>query len=222
MRLNAPILSNAEGDKDELDDHVGSAERKRSRPTSSLDVKVPSGAKLTRPPDRNDGKQQPSRPPQQQQPQRHIFPRVTRARGGGGIPSRRYNFLSDLNGLSEEELRMALAHDPELAAAAAAAGVDGDKSRKRSPYYRSRGGKVNSLDEHPEHLRAMMEEGIPVKQWIILLLLLGAGLYQLRKAVLGPTTEKNGKKTASPRKSQQKGPRKVGKQQKGKKASVPE
>lgn len=41
-------------------------------------------------------------------------------------------------------------------------------------------------ESYPNHLKAMMDDGVPVKQWIVLLLLLGAGAYQLRKAMLGP------------------------------------
>ena len=195
----------------------GAAERKRSRPTySSLDIKVPDGMKLTttRMPRRSQPQQQ-----QQQQQQRIISSRPTRAQRGG-FPPKSYDFISDLDDLTEAQIRSAFAQDPELAAAAAVA--ENDKKRKRSPYYRKKDGKVGSLGEHPQHLRAMMEEGIPVKQWIILLLLLGAGLYQLRKVLVGPPVEKSGKKNVAPKKqaSAQKAPKKAGKP-KGKKTSAP-
>lgn len=94
-------------------------------------------------------------------------------------------------------------------------GYGGDPSRKRSPYYRDKNGKVNR--DEPEHLRAMMEEGIPVKQWIVLLVLLVVGLFRLRKTVLGPTAnDKTSKKPPSARKTPIKSPKKAGKQ-KGKK-----
>lgn len=216
----------------EEEDSFG-GERKRTRPgVSSLDYKTEYGHKLTTP-----RRRQPTRPPtqqllaleqqmmmehQQQQQQQQYYPhrmgismKPTRAQGSNAIPPKKFEMLDSLEGMSKEELEMAFAQDPELAAAAEMVGEAAFTSKnKRSPYYRGKDGKLYA-NQHPEHLRAMMEEGIPVKQWIMLLFLLGAGLYQLRKVLLGPAAEKNGKTKASssPRKSPKKAgsPKKVGK-----------
>jgi hypothetical protein len=188
---------------------LGTAERKRSRPTSSLDVKV-DRLKQTRPPSRSHQKKN------QKSQRKTTYPRSSR---GGGIPPK-FDF-SDLEGMTEEELRMALAADPELAAAAAAAAAEnadfGAKRKKyKSPYYRNKDGHVESINDYPAHLQSLMEEGIPVKQWIILLILLGVGLYQLRKSIFGPTPERRIKKTPSLKKASRKVANK-----KGKRISIP-
>jgi hypothetical protein len=221
MRLNTPISSKFAGVVDGLkadivDQILGTAERKRSRPTSSLDVKV-DRLKQTRPPSRSQQQQQQKKKNQNSGERKKTYPRTTTRRGGGGIPPK-FDF-SDLEGMSEEQLRMALAADPELAAAAAAAAdnanVGAKRKKTKNPYYRNKDGHVKSIHDYPAHLQSMMEEGIPVKQWFILLILLGAGLYQLRKSMSGPTLEKSLKKTPLPKKAS----RKVGNKKGSKKIS---
>mmetsp|Transcript_10896 Transcript_10896/g.19752 ORF Transcript_10896/g.19752 Transcript_10896/m.19752 type:complete len:487 (-) Transcript_10896:110-1570(-) len=188
-------------------------ERKRSRPVSSLHVQ-PIGDKQQTVPNLTGGKRKPSkyqiqqqlyRQQQSQQEQQNMRPvyhhKPTRARGGGGPPRKSYSPYDYIPGMEEEY------------------GYGGDPSRKRSPYYRDKNGKVNR--DEPEHLRAMMEEGIPVKQWIVLLVLLVVGLFQLRKTVLGPTAnDKTSKKPPSARKTPIKCPKKAGKQKGKKNASA--
>ena len=168
---------------------LGTAERKRARPSSSLDVKVDNGSELTRPPT-------PKEAPPIKQITRNAPSPLSRAQGGGGIPKRRYE-LPDLAGMSEEELLKALYDDPELAAEAAAAAEKIQKPKKSHTPRSSRPKQNRSVpvskraDKYPAHLKAMMDDGVPVKQWIIVLLLLAAGLYQLRKVLVGPTRTKN-------------------------------
>jgi len=87
----------------------------------------------------------------------------------------------------------ALYDDPELAAAATEASekMHATKRKKRSkvPPKSSSSRRSRVVSEHPDHIRAMMDEGVPIKQWIILIVLLGAGLYQLRKALVGSSTK---------------------------------
>lgn len=185
-----------------------SSERKRTRPTSSLDFKTENGHKLTTPNRKipiqqrhyQNQLQQQRELHQQQQQHHHLLAQKPSRAQSSGIPPKNYEFLSRLDGMSEEEIRAAFT-DPEFAAYAG-------KESKRSPYYRDKDGKMKQ--EHPEHLRAMMEEGIPVKQWIILLLLLGAALWQLRKAWKGPTTSTTEKSLSRKNASPRKGPKKAG------------
>jgi len=84
---------------------------------------------------------------------------------------------NDGSALDQEAVMKALYENPELVGMAHAA-----KAKGAEP-------KIPAKAEqkaYPQHLKAMMEEGVPVKQWIILLVLLGAGVYQLRKALVGP------------------------------------
>lgn len=105
----------------------------------------------------------------------------------------------------------ALYDDPELAAAAAAAAEKMDEGK--SIPKRSR-----TVSEYPDHLRAMMDEGVPIKQWIILLVLLGAGLYQLRKVlVVGSSNNAKNKKLEKGSKAEK--PSRKGGKQKGKRKS---
>ncbi|KAI2511007.1 hypothetical protein MHU86_3319 [Fragilaria crotonensis] len=96
---------------------------KRARPASSLDVKVSNGKNLTRPPK--------NKKPQANQ-QQHISKDPIRPRGGSGIPRTKFD-LSELEGLTEEEILQALQDDPELAAAAAAAAERMRKSARVPP-----------------------------------------------------------------------------------------
>ena len=186
------------------------AAAKRSRPSSisSLDYKVRNTSKRDKltttkpvkrkaPPQQQPPPDQQQKQQQQQQQQQHQYLNrrsiSTRARGSSGPPPRKYD-LSDLEGMNEEQILQALYEDPELAAAAAKAAEKARKDRGPSSkpstggerYYRASDGTVKAVGEYPEYLREMMDGGIPVKQWIILLVLLGAGLYQLRKAIVGP------------------------------------
>jgi hypothetical protein len=154
-----------------LDRILGTTERKRARPASSLDVKVPHGEQLTRPP--------------KQSKQEKLSDKSARARSSA---ARNEFDFSDLDGMTEEQIMQALYDNPELAAAASAAAGKMHEFKKRKkvpPKTKSSSRRSRILSEHPDHIRAMMDEGVPIKQWIILIVLLGAGLYQLRKALIG-------------------------------------
>ena len=187
MRLkNAPDFSmDSGGSTPEVIEQLLGA--KRARPASSLDVKVSNGKNLTRPPKNK-------KPPANRQ--QHASKDPIRPRGGSGIPRTKFD-LSELEGLTEEEIMQALQDDPELAAAAAAAAERMRQSARVPPKELLNRNSITS--EHPPHLKAMMDEGVPIKQWIVLLVLLAAGLYQLRKAIVGskhpPAVTVSAKKT---------------------------
>lgn len=174
MRLKNPdqkFSADAEGASAEiLDQILGTTERKRARPASSLDVKVPNGEQLTRPP--------------KQSKQHKLSDKSARARTAAA--RNKFDF-SDLEGMTEDEIMQALYDDPELAAAASAAAekMHQAKKQKKPPRTKPSSRRNRVLSEHPDHIRAMMDEGVPIKQWIILIVLLLAGLYQLRKALVG-------------------------------------
>ena len=160
---------------------LGAAERKRARPASSLDIKVSNGESLTRPPKSKTAAAQGQQSSQEQQ---NALKESKRPRGGSGIPHTKFD-LSDLDALTNEEIMQALYDDPELAAIAAAAA---EKMQKKSevPPAQELPKRSRITSDHPAHLKAMMDKGVPVKQWIVLLVLLAAGLYQLRKALSLP------------------------------------
>ena len=177
------------------------AASKRSRPTSvsSLDyqVRAKRDQLTTTKPGKRKTQQQQQQPDHHQQYRRSIS---TRARGSSGPPPRRFD-LSDLEGMDEDQLLQALYEDPELADAAAKAAEEAKKQKRstrkfssstttppKEQYYRAADGSVKDVGQYPEHLREMIDGGVPVTQWIVLLVLLCAGLYQLRKAVLGVST----------------------------------
>lgn len=217
MRLKDPsqkLSSEGGGASAEILDQVlGTADRKRTRPASSLDVKVSNNGSVIRPPSSKKKKQK-----QQQQIYDQSSGKTTRARGGGGIPNTKFDF-SDLEGMTEEEIMQVLYDDPKLAAAATAAAEKMQKSDKktkpskpkaqsgRSNYKRS---SARTLSSQPDHLKAMMEEGVPVKQWVVLIVLLTLGLYQLRKAIIGSNKVTKPKRTdrSGSRKSPKKGTKK--------------
>jgi len=217
MRLKDPsqkLSSEGGGASAEILDQVlGTADRKRTRPASSLDVKVSNNGSVIRPPSSKKKKQK-----QQQQIYDQSSGKTTRARGGGGIPNTKFDF-SDLEGMTEEEIMQVLYDDPKLAAAATAAAEKMQKSDKktkpskpkaqsgRNNYKRS---SARTLSSQPDHLKAMMEEGVPVKQWIVLIVLLSLGLYQLRKAIIGSNKATKPKRTdrSGSRKSPKKGTKK--------------
>jgi len=224
MRLKDPgqkLASEGGASADILDQILGTTERKRARPASSLDVKVASDDGIVRPPVIKKKKKK-------KRQEHHAYEqnsvKTTRARGGGGIPQTKFDF-SDLEGMTEEEIMQALYDDPKLAAAAAAAAEkmkksESTKTNKPPKQQRSENNGGNNykrsttsrtVSSHPEHLRAMMEEGVPIKQWIVLLVLIGVGLYQLKKATFG-FAKKNVQKSKKVEKSfVRKGSKKKGK-----------
>jgi hypothetical protein len=169
MRLNTKYSLKSDGSAPEVVDQLfGSAERKRARPESSLDIKVKNGETLARPP---------------QKKKAHKDSKVE-AREDPIIGLRKKYELSDLERMTEDEILQALYDDPELAMKAGEAAETMRKNRATL----NAGTKMHRkavTNSHPAHLRAMMEEGIPIKQWIILLVLFFAGLYQLRKILVG-------------------------------------
>ena len=187
-----------------VDKLLGTAERKRARPASSLDVKVTNGDNMTRPPKKKKQSQKQQQKQLQQYYESRQYESEKRARGGA---RNKYDF-SELDGLSEEEIMQALYDDPEMAAAAAEAAEKMQRKKDRTQKLKTESTHKRSrtVSEHPAHLKAMMDEGVPVKQWIILLVLLGAGLWQLRKAIVG--SKKTG--TVAPKKVDKPVPRKGG------------
>jgi hypothetical protein len=90
-------------------------------------------------------------------------------------------------GYQREALLQALYEEPELAQQAAAERIK-IKTNKKTTSKKTNTktpSPAQQQEYYPNHIKAMMDDGIPVKQWIVLLLLLGAGAYQLRKAMLG-------------------------------------
>jgi hypothetical protein len=174
MRLNTKYSLKSDGSAPEVVDQLfGSAERKRARPESSLDIKVTNGETLARPPQKNkslkDGK--------------------SVARENQNVGVRKKYEISDIERMTEDEILQALYDDPEFAKKA---GEVAEKLRENraTPNPGPKKNRKEITNSHPAHLRAMMEEGVPIKQWIILLVLLFAGLYQLRKVLVGSTTAK--------------------------------
>lgn len=182
------------------------ANAKRTRSSkSSLDYKVRGSGMsaeekplmtTTKPGKRKNPQQQQQELEQQQQQQQLLNRRVqpSRARGSSGPPPRKWD-LTDLEGLTEDELLQVLQEDPELAAAAqkAAQGPPtkaptGAKKAHRDRYYRSKDGSVKDTAAVPNHMKELMDGGVPVIQWAILLVLLGAALFQLRSILGGAST----------------------------------
>jgi hypothetical protein len=189
---------------DQILEGAAPAASKRSRPTSVSSLDYQARAKKDQLTTTKPGKRKPQQqqqPDQQQQQYRRSI--STRARGSSGPPPRKFD-LSDLEGMDEDQLLQALYEDPELAATAAKAAEQAKKQKRstrkassntrkassttppKDQYYRSADGSVKDVGQYPEHLREMIDGGVPVTQWVILLVLLCAGLYQLRKAVVGP------------------------------------
>ena len=147
-------------------------------------------------PGRRKPQQQQEQPDQKQQHDRRLSI-ATRASGSRGPPPRKFD-LSNLEGMDEEQLLQALHEDPELADTAAKMAEQANKQQQnprkassttppKDQYCRAANGSVKDVGQgYPEALREMIDGGVPITQWIVLLVLLYAGLYQLRKAVLGP------------------------------------
>lgn len=213
MRLNNPGAAyNGEtnGPNAEIVDHLlggtqAASSRRLARSSSvsvsSLDYKA-KGRKsenlaTTKPGKRKAPPQQVNEQQQQQQHLRRVVP--TRARGSSGPPPRKYD-LSDLDTMDEEQIIKAIYDDPELAAAAAAKAAEQKKRpptgpptgarKSRDRQNRASSGRSKEFSEYPDHLREMMDGGVPVTQWIILVALLGVGLYHLIKLLQGPTKKK--------------------------------
>jgi hypothetical protein len=136
--------------------------------------------------------QQQQQPAKQQPDPPRRSPYATRARGSSGIPPPTLD-LNDLEGMNEEELMQALYNDPELAELAAEAGrakkATGGSTSSSSRKAKAKAG-ITKDGYYPSHIQEKMQEGIPVVQWIIILLLLGAGLYQLKKTLELPDKKK--------------------------------
>jgi hypothetical protein len=230
--------------------HASPTASKRTRTArsklSSLDYKVvkdqskgEEAPTTTKPIIRKDAQQQQAEQQQQQQQQQQQYYRrglTTRARGSSGPPPRRYD-LSDLEGMTEEQLLQALYEDPELATAATKAAEESQqkpkrekrssvptsaptgakKSREGSRFYRGADGIAADSAEYPDHLKEMMDQGVPVVQWVVLLLIVVVGLWSLRKTLVGPDK-------TSPATSAERGKVKGKKAKKGKprKAEIPE
>lgn len=179
----------------------GGQHTRRSR--SSLDFKVQQTTPLTttKPGKRKNRQQQQLEEEEHQLMVMRNQPKFryhqSRARGNAGPPPTRYE-LSDLEHLSREQVMHALYSDPELAQEAARMAekmsekegppsAAPTKSRRSSSSGKKRVAK--EFSEYPDHLRERMDGGVPVLQWVILLVLLGAALFQLRKILTLPDTK---------------------------------
>jgi hypothetical protein len=140
----------------------------------------------------------------------------SRSRGHNGPPPQRFG-MSDLDSMSQEQVMHALYTDPELAqeaARVAAERAEQEAPPSAAPTPRSRRSKKaapKEFSEHPDHLRELMDGGVPVLQWAILVVLLGAVLYQLRKILTLPDTNDQAKGRARGKA----GPKKSAKKSKG-------
>ena len=139
----------------------------------------------------------------------HSLPRKvkTRARGSSGIPppevvaQQQHSWtLEELQNLDEETLVRVLYENPQLTAevdrlrrssgttmdtkmsSSSKRGMTMDRNKRQ----RSAAGTLDKTS----YLEEMRKDGIPVVQWTILLVLLGALLYQLYKALQGPAAKK--------------------------------
>lgn len=189
-----------------------SADIDGKRQTSSVDYQTKGKGKpiTTKPVKRKNQQQQQQQ--NQGEEQQHYYqqrPRYpTRARGSG-IPPKHYD-LSQIEHMSELELLQLMQHDPEFAAVAHSyreeAAARKTKEKQKSPtakpssakessrdrYYRAADGTAQDVSQYPNHVRELMDSGVPVTQWVVLLLLLGASIYQLRKTLIGPEKKKTG------------------------------
>lgn len=209
---------------------IGRNKNKRS----SLDFKASSyhsnGSPITTKPGKRKNRQQQQQQQQQYEEeqlkqQQARRPYLSRARGHSGPPPRKWE-LADLQHMNEEELLQALYADPELAQEAArmteriAAEKGGPSSGRpsaspsRRPTTTSSRGKRGSAagrngpSEYPDHMRELMDGGVPVIQWLIILVLLGAAFYQLRMILSLP--DSNSTKDPFKRRSRGKGEAKHG------------
>jgi hypothetical protein len=99
--------------------------------------------------------------------------------------------LSRIEEMEDGDIYQALRDDPEFAAAAKQFSKEQGRqeSKLNSPKQSGAPNKRSSRSttkKVPKHVRELMDSGVPVTQWVVLLVLLGAGLYQLRKTLVGP------------------------------------
>lgn len=180
------------------------AGNKRTRAqTSSLDYKISSGstnragneqtivttAKVSgsekQRQHKESGNQNGGQLPQQQQQRPKI---ATRARGSSGIPPRKAKLeLSDLQGMTEEQIMQALYADPELAELAA---EQITQAQMQSNQKHRKAGGIGSNSSKASGSRAdkiIKENGFPYEQWLVLLVIVGFGFYHLYKSMSGKT-----------------------------------
>lgn len=177
--------------------------RSSSGATTSLDFKIKSGTaggtqglSQEKPVTTKPGKRkiQPPQVIQEEQEQHHKHDQKvsrpllqSRARGSGGPPPRKYS-LEDLDRMSEEQIFRVLSEDPDLhAAAMKAAGKgnwgsrSGDKPRRRTTSAPT--GSKKSRRSPPKRVQEeMAEKEVPYFQWIVLIVLVGLGIFQLYKS----------------------------------------
>jgi hypothetical protein len=186
--------------------------------SSSLDYKTKGNEKLTTTKSGKRKKQVQQQAEQQQNHQRrNAYP--TRARESNGVPPKRYDF-ANIHDMDESELMTALRDDPEFAAEMKKYAEQASqkkstpalpttpptrrskpttrptgaktKTKPRDRYYRSVDGNAQDSAEYPHHVRELMDSGVPVTQWLILLVLLAAGFYQMGKVLMGPPKKLSG------------------------------
>ena len=172
MRLTEPPSSPADAVNHVMEQ---SSAGKRARPTSvsSLDYQARQAAQgklLTpKPKERKSPQHQ-----QQNEEEQYVQPRrsASRARGGSGPPPR--NDYIDPRALYE------LYGDTEQSSSAKAsqssgggpAGAPTGAKKAKDRYYRTPDGRAKDSNEYPDYLREQMDKGVPVTQWVVLLLLL--------------------------------------------------
>lgn len=203
---------------------------RRGSSGSSLDYRYKNdGSATTTKPTKRKNPQQQQQHQQNNQQQGPSY--STRARGSSGPPPRKYD-LSQIETMDEYQLIQAIREDPEFAAAAAkytnqaikesenqapTTKPTGAKKARQDGYYRSSDGNAKDITEYPEHIRELMDSGVPVTQWVVLLLILGAIVFQMRKVLIGPEKKKPALASANRNKTRGKESNSKGKQKKQKK-----
>lgn len=195
---------------DYVDRHTDFGKRKRQQQQSGLDFKVDYEGtarlgSIVRPP-KHTMKQnfQEGDPKSNSQPQRVQDSTKSRARGGG-LPPRKLSF-QELQSLEGEHFLNAMADDPELAARVAETyGImshDTTKPRKMRSMRTNKGssnkskaraiGKTDFLDD-------LKKGGVPIVSWLVLIVLIVAGLWYLNQMFAGPQAVRTKKKNAQHR-----------------------
>lgn len=134
---------------------------------------------------------------------------TTRARGSSGIPPPHQQgewTLEDLQHLDEETMMRVLYENPHLAAEVERLQQENnnaamDQMRRRTNDRSS--ARRKAVDSGSSYIDDLRKDGIPVVQWVMCLLLLGALVYQIYKTLQGPSTTGKAAKKA-PKGSQKK------------------
>jgi hypothetical protein len=136
---------------------------------------------------------------QQAKQKKNVLP--TRAKGNYGPPPHQITSLEDLEHMTEDQLYRLFMEDPELYRSllkstgedqSSSASSDSSRARKTNGNSRSHQSSKRSLQA-----RFGDDKEIPYFQWLVLIALMGLGLYQLRKSMMtDPVKQKRGSTTS--------------------------